>query len=166
MKSKQKGNTFERKIANKLSERFASHLGIPNGFRRNPDSGSFFGGKNVARVATHSSNHAALSDIICPDDFNFLIECKHYKSAPSFKALLKMSIEQWDQWIAQLEQNVKVVNKQPMLVIKYNNSDMFALVTSLPEGSEHSFKYKNYYVVLFDQILNLEDSFFFSQESA
>ncbi len=42
---KQKGNGFERKIANILSERFKEHTGLEQAFRRNIDSGSFFGGK-------------------------------------------------------------------------------------------------------------------------
>ena len=44
---KQKGNRFERDIANMFSERFATYTGIEKAFRRNPDSGSFFGGSNV-----------------------------------------------------------------------------------------------------------------------
>ena len=43
---KAKGNSYERKIANLLSARFKDYTGIDQSFRRNPDSGSYFGGQN------------------------------------------------------------------------------------------------------------------------
>jgi hypothetical protein len=67
---KTKGNAFERKIANLLSDRFKDYLGVEKGFRRNPDSGSFFGGKNVARVDQYSQDYAIFGDLICPKEFN------------------------------------------------------------------------------------------------
>ena len=84
---KNKGSSFERKIANLLSDRFESKLGIKNGFRRNPDSGSFFGGSNKQRTQSYSLDYALFGDLICPRNFRFSIECKHYKTPPTLKAL-------------------------------------------------------------------------------
>ena len=102
---KQKGNGFERKIANLLSETFEPYLGISNGFRRNPDSGSFWGGSNLHRTLTHDTNYAVFGDLICPKNFKYSIECKHYKTAPSLQAIINQSVKQWDTWLEQAEQD-------------------------------------------------------------
>lgn len=93
---KNKGNTFERKVANLLSDRFQQHTGIEKSFRRNSDSGSFFGGGNKSRVAQYDLEHAAFGDLICPDTFLYSVECKHYKSAPSFQSIVNKEVTQWD----------------------------------------------------------------------
>jgi len=78
---KQKGNSFERKIANLLSDRFKEHTGIESSFRRNPDSGSFFGGSNHSRTEKYDTEFAIFGDLICPKSFAYSVECKHYKTA-------------------------------------------------------------------------------------
>ena len=74
---KQKGNGFERKIANLLSETFEPYLGISNGFRRNPDSGSFWGGSNLHRTLTHDTDYAVFGDLICPDRKSTRLNSSH-----------------------------------------------------------------------------------------
>ena len=78
--SKQKGNTFERKIANYLSERFQTYIGVEKAWKRNTDSGSFFGGKNQSRTEQYLTEHQQFGDIISPESFKYVIECKHYKT--------------------------------------------------------------------------------------
>jgi hypothetical protein len=158
---KNKGNTFERKMANLLSERFQQHTGIEKSFRRNADSGSFFGGGNKSRVTQYDLDHAAFGDLICPDTFLFSVECKHYKSAPSFQSIVIREVTQWDTWIKQVEQDSTSAGKLPLLIIKYNNVPEFVFVKNKLEIDE-IFKYKGYYAYTLSSILVLDNNVFFS----
>jgi len=157
---KNKGNTFERKIANQLSARFKEFLGIDTGFRRNSDSGSYFGGKNVFRVQKHDLDHAIFGDLMCPLNFKFSVECKHYKSAPSFQSIINKDVSQWDGWIKQVEQDSASAGKLPLLIIKYNNVPEFVFVKSKLEIAD-IFKYKDYYAYTLSNMLALDNKIFF-----
>lgn len=157
---KNKGNTFERKIANLLSERFKDYLGIEKGFRRNSDSGSYFGGKNSSRIENYDLDNACFGDLMCPKDFIYSIECKHYKSAPSFQSVLSNEVKQWDLWIKQAEQDAAGYNKLPLLIIKYNNVPEFAFVKE-NYNIKYTIKYKEYYSYMIEDLLKLSDESFF-----
>jgi hypothetical protein len=158
---KNKGSTFERKIANLLSDRFKSFLGIEKGFRRNPDSGSFFGGQNETRTETYGTEFAIFGDLICPKSFLYSIECKHYKSAPSFQSLLNADIKEWDLWIKQAEQDSIKSSKKMLLIIKYNNVSEFVITDSIIQNCRISLYDKNKFVYNLSDILSLDNSLFF-----
>src|SRR6056297_887704 len=124
---KQKGNKFERDIANMFSERFASYTGIEKSFRRNPDSGSFFGGKNLERKEIYDQDWAIYGDLICPKNFAFAIECKHYASPPSFNMLIQGKVKQWDEWLGQARQDAEASEREMMLIIRYNRVETIVL---------------------------------------
>lgn len=157
---KSKGSTFERKIANLLSDRFKDYLKIEKGFRRNLDSGSYFGGSNMFRVEQHNMEHAIFGDIMCPNNFKFSIECKHYKTAPSFQSIINKQVPQWDNWIAQAEQDAINAHKSLLLIIKYNNVPEFVLIKNKIQTDE-IFCYKNYYSYTLSELLKSEDISFF-----
>jgi len=158
---KQKGNTFERDIANRLSARFATITGVEKAFRRNADSGSFFGGKNQQRIEQYDTDYALFGDLICPRNFMFSVECKNYKTPPTFNALIKQDIAEWDKWIVQAEQDAKNSNKKMMLIIKYNRTLPFVILGEKTSASLAGV-YKNYFIYSLDDILLLPDEFFFS----
>ena len=159
---KNKGNGFERKIANALSLRFEDYTGKPKSFMRSPSSGSYYGGTNVARIETHNTEFAVYGDIICPRAFNFSIECKHYKTAPSFQSIISHHVTQWDGWLIQANQDAKTANKRLLLIIKYNNVDEVVFLTErLPIEHNYS-KYKNYYIYRFIDFLECDNSYFFN----
>jgi hypothetical protein len=160
--SKNKGSSFERKIANQLSERFAKHLGIEKGFRRNSDSGSYFGGANMSRVVQHDMDRAIFGDLICPINFLYTIECKHYKSAPSFQSLINKDVSQWDTWIKQAEQDSTNANKLCLLIIKYNGVNELVFIKNTID-KDCIFKYKEYIVYKLSDFLSLDDRLFFSE---
>lgn len=163
---KNKGSVFERKIANLLSARFKDYLGIPLGFRRNPDSGAFFGGSNQSRTEKYDTDFAIFGDLICPKTFLYSIECKHYKSPPSFQSVLKNEVTQWDKWLLQSHQDAAQSEKTSMLIIKYNNVDEFAIVDDeFPSSIRSCFKYKTNYVYRLEDILTLDNSYFFKKSS-
>jgi hypothetical protein len=157
---KNKGNTFERKMANLLSARFKAFLGLETGFRRNSDSGSFFGGANVRRVAHHDLDHAVFGDLMCPKSFKYSIECKHYKTAPSFQSVINKEVTQWDKWLEQATQDSVSANKLLLLIIKYNNVPEFILVKEKLQIDE-IMMYKGYYSYTLSDFLKLGDDVFF-----
>lgn len=158
---KSKGNTFERKIANLLSARFSNYTGIKSPFRRNPDSGSFFGGANESRTETYGTEFAIFGDLICPKSFVYSVECKHYKTPPSFQSVLSSDVAQWDKWIAQAEQDSKKSDKKFLLLVKYNNVDEFVFIDGT-ENLELRFTYKGKNVYKLSDFLGMDDSKFFN----
>jgi len=160
---KSKGSAFERKIANRLSARFEVSLGIKNSFRRNPDSGSFFGGGNKSRTESYSLDYAIFGDLICPRNFTYSVECKHYKSPPSFQSVLNHTVTQWDGWLAQAEQDAASSNKQMVLIIKYNNVDIMVFLKTPISGKYHN-RYKDFYIHLLDDWLAQSDDHFLSSK--
>jgi hypothetical protein len=160
--SKTKGATFERKIATLLSSRFQLLTGIKTSFRKSPDSGSYFGGTNKKRTTTHDLNNATFGDLLCPKNFKFSIECKHYKTPPTFNTIVKGVNPQWDTWIAQATQDAVNSQKQLMLIIKYNSvAEIVGVTTELPDLIP-ILKYKNIIFYRLEDILTLPDSFFFT----
>ena len=97
-KSKTKGKTFEREVANYLSEIYN------DSFTRVPDSGAFTGGKNAFRreKLTEGQVRAHKGDIIPPDDWkHFNVECKNYADFPFHHLLSLGPIPILEDWISQ-----------------------------------------------------------------
>jgi hypothetical protein len=161
---KSKGSSFERKIANNLSARFEDKLGVKNGFRRNPDSGSFFGGSNKARTESYSLDYAIFGDLICPKSFTYSIECKHYKTPPSFKSVISHSVTQWDTWLAQAEQDAVSSNRSMSLIIKYNNVDEIVFLKEPVLQDIVAARYKDYYIYQLSDWLSMPDGHFFNDQ--
>lgn len=162
MTSKNKGNTFERKTANRLSEHFAPHTGIEKSFRRNPDSGSFFGGGNQFRAQTHDTEKASFGDIIAPSNFKFTVECKHYKTPPSLGAMIKQEYSLYDKWIEQAENDAIKGETEVLIIIKFNNVPEFCLVSKKFDHLDNFGVYKDYLMVSLDTILKEPYDFFFA----
>ena len=160
---KAKGSQFERTIANMLSARFADKTGITSSFRRNPDSGSFFGGSNKKRTETHDLDNAFFGDLICPDAFRFSVECKFYKTGPSFASIVKGKITQWDEWIAQAAQDASSSGKEMLLIIKYNGVETVAFTSTPMLPLQLVMPYKEVYGYRFNDVLGLPDDIFFKQ---
>lgn len=158
---KQKGNSYERKIANLLSDRFKEKTGLESAFRRNPDSGSFFGGQNQSRTETYDTEYAIFGDLICPRNFNFSIECKNYKTPPSFSSIIKQDSKQLDGWISQATQDAHNAKKLTALIIKYNNVQDIVVLSDLFGSLKSIINYKEYHVVTLEAFLSQGDEYFF-----
>ena len=160
---KQKGNNFERTIANMFSERFAAYTGIEKAFRRNPDSGSFFGGTNVDRKDIYDTEWAVYGDLICPRNFNFSVECKHYKKAPPLTAILKQKVSDWDAWIEQAKQDADSSGKAMLIIIRYNNTETLTMTDPDFISSPATILYKDVEIHTLEQLMLEQDSFFFNE---
>lgn len=123
---KNKGSTFERKVAKILTEAF----GLP--FQRTQGSGAYTGGKNAVRKATLDSRQVGVArgDIIPPEELaNLVIECKH------LQAFNSMSLKAFGGKWATLDDVIKQVQKdgdQPtdfhMIIFRGNGTpDMLAV---------------------------------------
>lgn len=158
---KQKGNAFERKISNAFSARFSEYTGLETSFRRNADSGSFFGGSNQKRIETHDLDTANFGDIITPKNFKFSIECKNYKTPPSFKSIVKQEVTQWNDWLNQALQDATNSSKEVLIVVKYNNVEEAVFVKEFPLVNSVILKYKEYSLVKLSDLLLMDNNYFF-----
>lgn len=158
--SKNKGNAFERKISKLLSERFEKITGVKTGFVRNADSGSFFGGKNQTRVDTHLMENACFGDIKTPSNFKFSVECKHYKTPPSFASIIKQEYKLFDTWIEQARQDALNSGKKMLIIIKFNSVPEFVIVEDVAHDAFG--RYKEYHLVELSKWLSQADSHFFN----
>lgn len=163
---KNKGNAFERKTANAFSERFKDHTGIDKSFRRNADSGSFFGGGNKTRTETHDTEKATFGDIICPSSFKFTIECKHYKTAPALAAMIKQEHGLYDKWIEQAASDAQKGGTEPLLIVKFNNVPEFVVISNKFRHVRHFAVYQDYIFAALDDFLKEPDEFFFDAVAA
>lgn len=166
--SKAKGDNFERKIANLLSDRFASYLKLKKAFIRNLGSGSRFGGKN-AKIASFVTDEAKqVGDIIVPTNFRFNIECKFYGSPPSLKSITEQKISQWDKWIEQAKLDNKTSGKEYWVIImKYNLiSPMCILPQTLLKEFSPIIIYKDNFIVTLDEFLSKPDEFYFIKKES
>lgn len=116
--SVQKGSSFERKIVGMYNEKFAGFCGVDTPFYRSPHSGSYWGGKNRHRLGGVTSDNQKPGDIIGPDDFRFVTECKHWKTPPSFKQFVLES--PWTDFIGQASGDAHEIGRSWVLIVKYN----------------------------------------------
>lgn len=127
-KSKTKGATWEREIANFLSELYHSS------FVRVPNSGAFIGGKNSIRkeILHQGQIRIMKGDIIPPDDWgHFNCEAKNYADFP-FHQLLQGECKQLETWLSQLMEvtdegdlNIllfKITRKGKFIAVQQSNS--------------------------------------------
>ena len=134
---------------------------MASSFRRNADSGSFYGRTNQVRIETHGTEHAQFGDIIAPNDFRFSIECKHYKAPPSFNAIIQQDWKQLDEWLEQAQQDGKNANKDWMIIIKFNRIDEFVVLPSDYDTLSPVMIYKGNTIVPLKAFLKASDSLFF-----
>jgi hypothetical protein len=158
--SKNKGNTFERKIANLLSARFLTQTGIEQSFRRDVTSGSFFGATNQKRLETHDVETATFGDIMAPANFNFSIECKHYKTPPTFTSMMKQDCKMISDWIAQAVQDATNSGKMMLVIAKFNNVADFVIIDG--HDDDALMMYRGYAIIPLTVWLARPDTYFFS----
>lgn len=98
-KAKSKGNLFEREIAAYLSKIYNKK------FIRVPNSGAFTGGKNAFRKKEMDEGQVKTfrGDIIPPDDYTIVIECKNYGYFPFHRVIQEKEISLLDGWISEVE---------------------------------------------------------------
>jgi len=97
--SKEKGKRYERQVAAFLSDAYNES------FTRVPHSGAFVGGKNASRRETLSDEQSKVfcGDIIPPENWNIVIECKNYeKISGGLAGIIKGNSPQVNKWLKEL----------------------------------------------------------------
>lgn len=93
---KDKGKRFERDVAKFLTDTFNKP------FMRVPNSGAFTGGKNQSRIQTMSETQvkSQRGDIIAPDEYNFIVECKNHRDfSTGFAGILLGNNKKLNGWL-------------------------------------------------------------------
>lgn len=159
--SKQKGNAFERQIAQMFSDKFRHRFDGKDSFRRNVTSGGFFGGSNAYRADEIISEHQVdIGDIMCPPKFKFTIECKNYKTPLKLNALMLMNNSEFNGWITQAKEQAQLAKKDFLLIIKWNDTKPI-VVSQINFEGKVNIKYDDCFICSFEHLLSLDDEVFF-----
>lgn len=122
-KSKTKGKSYERYIANFLSDLYKES------FTRVPHSGAYIGGQNFTRIDKLSENQTRgfKGDIIPPDTFPLLvIEAKNYGEFQWHNLALGKDVKQLNEWIKQAQESCEEKDKW-LLCVKISRQGEFVL---------------------------------------
>ena len=122
-KSKNKGKTYERELANFLTELYKEK------FTRVPYSGAFVGGSNIIRIndLTEAQTRSFKGDLIPPETFpKIVFEAKHYANFQWNALALGKSVAQVDEWIQQSEESCEAKDKW-LLCVKISRQGSFVL---------------------------------------
>ena len=129
--SKAKGNSFERQIADFLTELYGEK------FIRAPGSGAYVGGKNTHRkqLLHEGQIRNFKGDIVPGQSFPRLnAECKSYKEFP-FHQLFSGSVKLLDGWIEQC-MDVADPGDFNILFMKFNRKGTYVAVQVQPNNTE------------------------------
>lgn len=121
--SKNKGSSFEREVANFLSNLYGES------FIRAPGSGAYVGGKNQSRKQfLHEGQIRSFKGDIVPGQsfIKFNAECKSYKDFP-FHQLYAGDCKVLDGWIEQM-MDVAEEDDLNILFMKFNRKGRFVVV--------------------------------------
>lgn len=157
---KTKGSAFERKIASVLSDRFSSLTGIEKSFRRNADSGAYWGGSNSSRAVTHDMSNAVIGDIMTPANFNFTVECKHYRSPPTLAQIMGQKCTTLDRWIEQASRDAMTSGLHPVIIMKWDRVPEVVMVRDDQRG-RGVIHYREWSVMPLTDWLDHADEYFF-----
>ena len=153
--SRNKGQSFERKIATMLNNRFNTKE-----FCRSPGSGAFATTHNIPE---HLKLHG---DLLTPLEFKFCIECKKGYNKENILSLLNKRSELW-KFIDQCEKDSKKCSKEPLVIFQQDRQKILAIVRSntlnnnIKKIDIHrtgNKEYNDYSIYLFEELLQDEDT--------
>lgn len=152
-----KGDRTERNLCKLLSERFGSP------FERTVGSGNR---DKQVKGMTESAKHVLIGDIVCPDGFAWVLECKGgYEDKVDFHSLFLKGNATLDSFIKQVSRDSELCGKKPMVLYKRNLRPWIAFVPShlLPEGLsfEYSLAYRGWTAIALERLLEAPDGYFY-----
>jgi len=154
--SKKKGNRGELECVKILTE----NLG--EGFARVPSSGAWGGGQNreLRENMSYEQKLTLVADIMAPPNFNFVLEHKFYEEA-SFWDLFNES-SNLNEWIKQVSSDADFVEKDPMLIVKFNRHKRIVFIRE--KYNDYIFEWKGWFCFNFQTLLDRDRSFWFSEQ--
>ena len=138
---KAKGNGFEGTIAKKLTAALQ-----PLNFMRTPGSGARVGGKNFATIGAMFGDDALkifVGDVVPINEkatgtkFHHSIECKFYATPDGFTALASGKANVF-KWFQEAIDDAAKVDKSPMLIFKWNRTDIFVAVDTTSSKTDYT----------------------------
>ena len=152
--SRAKGNRFENKVAKMLNKRFKT-----DEFCRTPGSGAF---ATTHKLPKYLQLHG---DLITPEKFRFVIECKKGYNNEGLSELLNPK-SNTSKMIAQASRDSKKANKKFLLIVGQDRKDPIVITNdpvSIPrvavfEGNSRSTKI---FILKLDELLTSSTSYFF-----
>jgi len=157
--SRTKGNTFERKIAKILNERFDT-----KDFCRTPGSGAF---ATTHTLPTYLQIHG---DLITPINFKYTIECKKGYNKEGLCELFN-SKSKLISMIAQARRDSMKVSQSFLLILSQDRKDPLVITDEClerfieMEQINASFSWGKVSIVTLNDFLSLTDSHFFNEKS-
>lgn len=136
--SKGKGNGFEGTVAKKLTAALQ-----PLNFMRTPGSGARVGGKNFATIGAMFGEDALkifVGDVVPLNErqegltFRHSIECKFYATPDGFTSLASGTANLY-KWFEEAVVDAAKVNKNPMLIFKWNHTPIYVAVDTFKDES-------------------------------
>lgn len=138
---KSKGNGYESTIAKKLGAALQ-----PLNFIRVPQSGGRVGGKNFETIGKMFGEDALkifVGDVVPVNErqeglkFHFSVECKFYATQDNFASLVSNTANVF-KWFQESVEDAKKIDKDPMLIFKWNHSPTFVAVNTFDSKSNFS----------------------------
>lgn len=165
IKSGKKGKRVELELIKNLNDRFASTLSArpqAGKFSRSVGSGNRWGQRvHLSKAASDTYS----GDIVCPEGFRFVLESKGGYNDIDLCTAFSGRQAELDSFLKQVSDDSDRCGRMPMLLWKKDRKPRIAFLRSEHLGSREfrcSMKYGSWTAVLYEDLMALEDSFFFT----
>ncbi len=151
---KKKGNRTELELTKILSDRF----GMP--FSRSVGSGNRWSHTTLTAEATQVFS----GDIVVPKGFKFVLESKGGYEGIDINSIFIKGNSELDSFMEQVTDDSRRCGRKPMVCWKKTRKPWLAFVLTqdlIPHNFEYSIKYKEWTGVALENLLKLDDSFFY-----
>lgn len=165
IKSGKKGKRVELELIKSLNERFSKILAerpAAGKFSRSVGSGNRWGQRvHLSKAASDTYS----GDIVCPEGFKFVLESKGGYNDIDLCSAFSGRQAEIDSFLKQVSDDSERCGRMPLLLWKKDRKPRLAFVKSRDLGDRKfscMMKYGSWSVVLYDDLIGLEDGFFFS----
>jgi hypothetical protein len=152
-----KGDRGELELAKLLNKQFGSQI-----FSRTSGSGNRW-----SHVASVKMDY--IGDIVTPDDFRFVVECKHgYADDIDLYGALEGGNSLIDEWIDRAEEDSKLAHRPPIICWRkeWHTWLSFVKTTILSSHFDYEIKYRDWTGTPLANLFSLGKDFWFNVPSA
>ena len=168
IKSGKKGKRVELDLIKNLNARFDKTLSSrpkAGKFSRSVGSGNRWGQRvHLSKAASDTYS----GDIVCPEGFLFVLESMGGYNDNDLCVLFSGSQSELDGFLKQVSDDSKRCGRKPMLIWKKDRKPRLAFLRSEDLSSRSfscSLKYGEWTALSYDELITLEDDFFFTASS-
>ncbi len=152
-----KGRRNERALCKELALRFGES------FDRSVGSGNRWA---QVKQLSKSSKDVLVGDIVCPDGFAWVLECKSgYEDKIDFAGIFTDGNKTIDKFLVQVTKDADRSDKKPMLLYKRNLKPWIAFVPDIyaPQDLDMPYKliYRDWIVMSLNKLFEMPDSYFY-----